>query len=133
MTAATLSRWAAAGVTTTMWLLAGCAGHAETTTQHRPPATTAPRPIEVATAVRDDFDPARFRDDLLLIQPVFPPPIVVVAEPDPPAPAAAIIDSSQDAAGAIADSVDTRQVHRVQVIALSHEGGMGWGCIGENR
>ncbi len=62
-----------------------------------------------ASQFRDDFDPARFREDLILIQPRFTPPELL---PGPPA-----------AAGpeAAPDSLGT--AWRVQVISLSREEG----------
>ncbi len=58
--------------------------------------------------IRESFDPARFRQDLLLIQPLFEPPEVqlVPATLQP-----------------IAADTSTLIVHRVQVIALSREDG----------
>ena len=66
---ATLSAWG------------GCASQAQTASVYR---ETAPAGSTEA-AVREEFDPARLREDLLLIQPVFPPPSVVpvLAAPEP--------------------------------------------------
>ncbi|MCY3737461.1 MAG: SPOR domain-containing protein [Gemmatimonadaceae bacterium] len=58
-----------------------------------------------ASQLRDDFDPARFREDLVLIQPRFTPPELL------PRPAAATPGAS--------DSLGT--AWRVQVISLSRE------------
>jgi hypothetical protein len=87
----------------------GCASHAQTAPAYR---ETAPAGSTEAT-VREEFDPARFREDLILIQPVFPPPTV---NPGPVEPVIAVnvIDS--------ADSVDVT-IYRVQVIALRREEG----------
>ena len=87
----------------------GCASHAQTAPTYR---ETAPAGSTEAT-VREEFDPARFREDLILIQPVFPPPTV---NPGPVEPVIAVnvIDS--------ADSVDVT-IYRVQVIALRREEG----------
>ena len=87
----------------------GCASHAQTAPAYR---ETAPAGSTEAT-VREEFDPARFREDLILIQPVFPPPTV---NPGPVEPVIAVnvIDS--------ADSVDVT-INRVQVIALRREEG----------
>ncbi len=59
-----------------------------------------------ASQFRDDFDPARFREDLVLIQPRFTPPELL------PRPAGAT-------PGAASDSLGT--AWRVQVISLSRE------------
>ena len=87
----------------------GCASHAQTAPAYR---ETAPAGSTEAT-VREEFDPARFREDLILIQPVFPPTTV---NPGPVEPVIAVnvIDS--------ADSVDVT-IYRVQVIALRREEG----------
>ena len=85
----------------------GCASHAQTAPAYR---ETAPAGSTEAT-VREEFDPARFREDLILIQPVFPPP-TVNPEPVEPVIAVNVIDS--------ADSVDVT-IYRVQVIALRRE------------
>ena len=57
--------------------------------------------------IEESFDPARFRDDLLLIEPVFAPPVVQTTPITPPVEA--------DTFSLI--------VHRVQVIALSRVDG----------
>jgi cell division septation protein DedD len=114
---------------------AGCASHAQTAPVYREAAPAGSTEV----TVREDFDPARFRQDLLLIQPVFTPPSVVsgtpVVEPDPAnalgnAPAdtlaAQVADSAAEhrmpVVGAAIDSVDIA-VFRVQVIALRREEG----------
>ena len=114
---------------------AGCASHAQTAPVYREAAPAGSTEV----TVREDFDPARFRQDLLLIQPVFTPSSVVsgtpVAEPGPAnalgnAPAdtlaAQVADSAAEhrmrVVGAAIDSVDIA-VFRVQVIALRREEG----------
>lgn len=62
-------------------------------------------------AVQDDFDPARFREDLLLIQPRFAPPELLPGRPAGEAASAAAPDPAAEAA------------FRVQVISLSREEG----------
>ncbi len=65
----------------------------------------------VVQAVQDDFDPARFREDLLLIQPRFAPPELL-----PGRPAGAAASTAAPDSGAVA-------AFRVQVISLSREEG----------
>ena len=88
----------------------GCASHAQTAPVYRESATAGSTEADV----REEFDPARFRQDLLLIQPVFTPPEVVAtpAAPEPETVAQVL---------PIADSADV--VYRVQVIALSLQSG----------
>ena len=62
-----------------------------------------------ASQFRDDFDPARFREDLILIQPRFTPPELLPGPPSAAGPEAA------------PDSLGT--AWRVQVISLSREEG----------
>ena len=61
----------------------GCASHVQTAPEYR---ETAPAGSTEAT-VREEFDPVRFREDLILIQPVFPPPTV---NPGPVEPVIAV-------------------------------------------
>jgi hypothetical protein len=72
-------------------------------------------------AVRDDFDPARFREDLLLIQPLFTPPELLPSAPpdaDLPQETIELETTAADSAAGATDGAFT-----VQVIALSHEDG----------
>ncbi len=62
-------------------------------------------------AVQDDFDPARFREDLLLIQPRFAPPELLPGRP------------AGEAASAAAPDPVAKAAFRVQVISLSREEG----------
>jgi len=103
---ATLSAWG------------GCASQAQTASVYR---ETAPAGSTEA-AVREEFDPARLREDLLLIQPVFPPPSVVpvLAAPEPSRVETAATSLPVSVVGG-ADSVDV--TIRVQVIALSRQEG----------
>lgn len=103
---ATLSAWG------------GCASQAQTASVYR---ETAPAGSTEA-AVREEFDPARLREDLLLIQPVFPPPSVVpvLAAPEPSRVETAATSFPVSVGGG-ADSVDV--TIRVQVIALSRQEG----------
>ncbi|HJP32208.1 MAG: SPOR domain-containing protein [Candidatus Latescibacteria bacterium] len=88
----------------------GCASHAQTPpVVQRQAAATGTTEV----AVRESFDPARFRQDLLLIDPVFTAPAV----PSEPADVAPRLEIDEPA-----DSV-TVAVHRVQVIALRRQEG----------
>lgn len=104
---ATLSAWG--------W---GCASQAQTAPVY---GETAPAGSTEA-AVREEFDPARSREDLLLIQPVFPPPSVVpeLVAPEPSRVETAVTSLPVSSGGG-ADSVDV--TIRVQVIALSRQEG----------
>ena len=88
----------------------GCASHAQTAPVYRESAPAG----STETTVREEFDPARFRQDLLLIQPVFTPP-EVVATPAAPEP------EEVTEVLPIVDGVNV--VYRVQVIALSQQSG----------
>jgi cell division septation protein DedD len=112
---------------------AGCAGQTQTSPVYRDSTPAAVQEPETERVVHEEFDPARFREDLLLVQPVFPPPEVASVEVEeegqepvrgePPAvesptgPPGAIVDagSATDTSAVLAPNV----MHRVQVIALS--------------
>jgi cell division septation protein DedD len=85
-----------------------CASHAQTAPVYRETATAG----STEATVQEEFDPARFREDLLLITPVFPPP-EAVSLTDPPDTVTPALD--------LADSISV--VYRVQVIALRQENG----------
>jgi hypothetical protein len=99
--------------------VSGCASHAQTAPVYR--EATPPGSTEVA--VREEFDPARFRQDLLLIQPLFTPP-EVISESVPPtptpidSPTPSLAETDPDLIG-----VATEVVYRVQVIALTRQQG----------
>lgn len=105
----------------------GCASHAQTAPVYR--QTTPAGSTEVT--VREQFDPARFREDLLLIQPVFTPPSVVTPPSDPGAIDTSSVSVSTLPSGALPSGADVAPttsavditVFRVQVIALSQEDG----------
>ena len=93
-------------------------------------ALAAPPPPAAAQA-DPRFDPARHREDLLLIQPLFTPPELLPARPDSLSPAAAdslarvfrvqvITLSREDAAREVADALGGRLGLPTEVVA--HEG-----------
>ncbi len=106
---------AATGVATLS--MSGCASHAQTAPVYRGTAPAGSTDV----AAREEFDPARFRDDLILIQPVFSAPAPVrVAATD----TIVSVDPARlaEADVATADSVDI-VIYQVQVIALSQQDG----------
>lgn len=105
----------------------GCASHAQTAPVYRQSAPAGSTEV----AVREEFDPARFRQDLLLIKPVFTPPSVAAPVSQPTAapsggdlaaepPAASSIPGTPG--GSTGNSVGV-PIFRVQVIALSNSEG----------
>lgn len=95
------------------WL--GCAGRA-------PSPASSPSGVDLSSApLKEEFDPQVLREDLLLIQPTFPPPATLPTQstpdrsetepPDDPAPV-------PEATAPVA--LSGRQVYRVQLMALSN-------------
>jgi len=93
----------------------GCAG------QTPSPAPSASGVDHASVSLKEEFDPQALREDLLLIQPTFPPPATIATPmaddrietvapaPQPSIPAAILPLDSPD-----------RQVYRVQLMALSN-------------
>jgi len=100
----------------TFW--AGCAGQAQ------PPSEPSLGSRQRSRPLREEFDPQSLREDLLLIQPVFPPPESTAwkTAPAPAAdgePAPVFLAATDSAAAGNLERV-TRTVYRVQLMALSN-------------
>ncbi|MDA0334102.1 MAG: SPOR domain-containing protein [bacterium] len=96
----------------------GCASHAQTAPVYH---GTAPA-VSTDTAVREEFDPARFRDDLILIQPAFRAPAPVSVSEAPDTIISVVPARLAETNVATADSVDI-VIYQVQVIALRQQEG----------
>jgi hypothetical protein len=98
--------------------VSGCASHAQTAPVYREAAPAGSTKI----TVREEFDPARFREDLLLIQPLFIPP-EVIAEPVPPTAKRVYSPASFPETDQDSQVTTAEVVYRVQVIALTRQQG----------
>jgi hypothetical protein len=98
--------------------VSGCASHAQTAPVYREAAPAGSTEI----TVREEFDPARFREDLLLIQPLFTPP-EVIAEPVPPTAKRVYSPASFPETDQDSQVTTAEVVYRVQVIALTRQQG----------
>lgn len=116
--------WARIAAVSLAAVATSCSSQAQTAPVYRDST-----PTEATTAtVREEFDPARHRQDLLLIEPLFPPPEVPSPDPDVATDEVSGSDSvvTDTALPAGVDSLAAADIaanltYRVQVIALRNE------------
>ena len=94
-------------------LCCGCAA------QHQPPS--AATPTVLSQPVREEFDPQSLHEDLLLIRPTFAPPQPTAQPPVAPPEETTLPEASLPSADEnLTEETVTRNVYRVQLMALSN-------------